>query len=149
MTLTDKIQDWLDTSIVRLATEYDSQGRRASGQWEQDLEGKIDQTDTGFNVKIMGSFYSYWMERGRRLGKFPPIDVIRKWIDDKGIIPDKISKDSLAFLIARKISLHGYEGKPVIANALNDEWIGELLKSVGVFFTEQMRSDIINQLKAA
>jgi hypothetical protein len=149
MTLTDKIQTWLDSSIVKLVREYDEQGRRASGQWEKDLEGTIDQVNTGFVVKIMGSYYSYWMENGRRPGKFPPMDAIRQWIQDKGIIANKISEKSLAFLIARKIAREGYNGKPVIANVLTDEWIGELLQSVGLFFTEQMKSDIINQLKAA
>jgi len=149
MTLTDKIQTWLDSSIVKLVREYDEQGRRASGQWEKDLEGTIDQVNTGFVVKIMGSYYSYWMENSRRPGKFPPMDAIRQWIQDKGIIANKISEKSLAFLIARKIAREGYNGKPVIANVLTDEWIGELLQSVGLFFTEQMKSDIINQLKAA
>ena len=46
------------------------------------------------------------LETGRKPGKQPPSDPIRKWIEAKGVARD-ISSKSLAFLIARKIGREG------------------------------------------
>ena len=51
--------------------------------------------------------YIYYVEQGRKPGKRPPRKAIEQWITDKGIIPDKISKQSLAYLIAKKIGEEG------------------------------------------
>lgn len=149
MTIAEKIQEWCDSSISKLTSEYESQNRKASGQWSKDLESKITQTNTGYNVQLLGSYYTYWMEKGRKPGKFPPIDVIRRWIDEKGIIAEDISRDSLTFLIARKIAKQGYQGKPLVENVLTEQWIKELFESVGLFMAVQIKEDIIKQFKAA
>lgn len=149
-TITDKIQAWCDRSISKLVDEYDNQGRRASGKFEEDLESNIDRTLKGYNIQLIGPAHTFWMENGRKPGKFPPIAIIRKWIDDKGIIPyGNISRDSLAFLIARKISREGYQGRPVVGTVITDEWIQELLDTVGFFLLEDIKSDIIKTLIAA
>lgn len=150
MTITEKIQDWCDGSLSKLVIEYDNQGRRASGNWETELESNIDRTLKGYRIRLLGSYYTYWMENGRRPGKFPPINVIRQWIDDKGIIPyGNISRDSLAFLIARKIARDGYKGRPVVANVITDQWVQELLDAVGLFYLEEIKSDILKELQKA
>ena len=56
---------------------------------------------------IYAAGYAFAVEFGRGPGKMPPINSIRAWIDAKGIEPTGISKDSLAFLIARKIKREG------------------------------------------
>lgn len=61
-------------------------------------------------MRVYSLDYIYYLEKGRKPGKRPPRSAIRQWIDDKGITPDGISKDSLAFLIQRKI---GEEGNTV------------------------------------
>ena len=149
MTISEKIQGWCDSSITKLVVEYDAQNRRASGNWEKDLESTIEVKINGYKVQILGSKYTYWMENGRNAGKFPPINAIRKWIDDKGIIAEGISRNSLAFLIARKIAREGYKGKPLVSNVITDQWVDELLERVGMFYTEDLKSEVIKILKAA
>lgn len=64
--------------------------------------------------RLVGFQYIGAQVHGRRPGAFPPIEDIRAWIDREGIEPQDISKDSLAFLIARKIARKGtdiYLGK--------------------------------------
>jgi hypothetical protein len=56
---------------------------------------------------IYAAGYAFAVEFGRGPGKMPPVKSIRAWIDAKGIEPTGISKDSLAFLIARKIAREG------------------------------------------
>lgn len=79
------------------------------------------------------------LETGRKPGKQPPTDPIRKWIESKGIATD-ISSKSLAYLIARKIGregslLHRKGGKSgVISDFINDKYIKENLSDK--FFLE-------------
>jgi hypothetical protein len=74
--------------------------------------------------------------------------IIRKWIDDKGIIPKgKISKDSLAFLISRKIHKEGI--KPtrtrsrLIVDAINENELNKLFNILG----DDFKTSLINFMK--
>lgn len=72
------------------------------------------------------------LETGRKPGKQPPTEPIRKWIKSKGIATD-ISEKSLAYLIARKIGKEGsllyrQGGKSgVISDFINDKYIKDNL----------------------
>ncbi len=82
----------------------------ASGKTSASL--KIVKVNTSQQV-LRGSDTVYYLIHGRRPGKFPPIQPIRKWVQIK-IRPTDISVNSLAFLIARKIARRGtdiYLGK--------------------------------------
>jgi hypothetical protein len=68
-------------------------------------------------------------ENGTKPGKLR--DIIRKWIDEKGIIPNGISKDSLAFLIQRKIGEEGTTiwqqgGSDLVSGIFNDALTKEI-----------------------
>jgi len=88
-------------------------------------------------LKIYGAGHIFAVETGRRPGSFPNITAIRQWIDDKPIIPrDNISKNSLAFLIARSIArkgtlVHQMGGKSgVLSNVINQDRIDKLRASL-------------------
>lgn len=93
---------------------------------------------TADGLKVYGAGHIFTVETGRKPGAFPNISAIRQWIDDKPIIPrDNISKNSLAFLIARSIArkgtlVHQLGGKSgVLSNVVNQEqvekWKAKLL----------------------
>ena len=70
--------------------------------------------------------YYYFVEQGRRPGRYPPLNVIRNWARVKKSVPqfrDKkgrfISNESRAFLIARSIATYGFGATPFIDNAVN------------------------------
>ncbi len=69
------------------------------------------------------------LETGRKAGKFPPLETIEKWIEDKPVILQDITKKSLAYLIARKISEEGsllYRqggNSGVISDFINDNYV--------------------------
>lgn len=91
-----------------LIEHYKLKGMEASGKWAKEL----DNVSSGLTGKIIGMNYSEQLEYGRRAGKFPPIESIKRWIEDKGIaarIRGDISVSSLAFLIARKIAREGWK----------------------------------------
>lgn len=60
---------------------------------------------------VVGSSANYieWVERGRRPGKFPPIDAITLWVRRKLKVDPKLLK-SVGFLVARKIAKKGTKG---------------------------------------
>jgi hypothetical protein len=85
--------------------------------------------------------------------------IILKWINAKGIIPkDKISKETLAFLIARKIHREGdllhstkqnFRGMKaptgIINSVINDGRIKELSKRLILDFVKSAKTEIWQQ----
>lgn len=88
------------TDIVR---EQRAKRMRASGQSAESM----DIFAGPLRGRLVGADYFRQQVHGRGPGSFPPVDQIREWIDRKGIQPRDITKDSLAFLIARKIARRG------------------------------------------
>jgi hypothetical protein len=113
------------------------------------LADSIDYVVTGSRLTIRGNDYIYYLENGRRPGKRPPKDVIRKWIDDKGIVPrDNISKDSLAYLIARKMGEEGstiYKagGSDLVSGIFNDQFVDSLQSEFMNLLTVEIESEIL------
>lgn len=80
-----------------------------------------------------GVEYWHWLEYGTRLqgpsrrqGKFPPVSAIRKWVDEKPVIPYKgkdgrvPTKGQVAFLIARHIYRFGTPPLRFLEQSLED-----------------------------
>lgn len=74
--------------------------------------------DDYMEVDIELHDYWYYVEHGRRPGKFPPVNKIKEWIQVKPVTPYANSKgrmptvDQLAFLIGRKIATEGTDPQP-------------------------------------
>jgi flagellar biosynthesis regulator FlbT len=66
----------------------------------------------------------YGIEIGRGAGKRPPVEAIKKWIEDKNIRPkdSSVSARSLPFVISRAIGEEGTKGNAhhVVRKALNN-----------------------------
>lgn len=151
MTLKETIQAWTDKTIVDLKKSYNDKGFRASGTWERSLSGEVVEKEGNIHSLISGQNYTKFMEEGR--GITSPAKrgrlrgIIRKWIDDKGIVPNgKMSKDSLAFLIARKIDEKGIQIRPdrqgVVTNVIKEN-MNDILKDMGKVFTTEIKSDLL------
>ena len=104
-------------------------------------------------LSIYGNDYIQFLENGRRPGKRPPTSVIRQWIDDKGIIPDGISKDSLAFLIARRMGEEGstiYQagGSDLISGIFNETLQRSIEAEFAQLLVTEIQSEIFDLLAA-
>lgn len=134
-----------------LITAYDRKGMRASGQFADNLE--VRQTLRG--VQLWGLSYAQQLETGRNAGKFPPIDAIKQWIEDKGIasrLNGEITKNQLAFLIARKIAREGWKregfgGIELISEVITEQRIQSIIDKVGEEILLKYTSDIIKMVK--
>lgn len=81
-------------------------------------------------------------------------EKIRQWIDDKGIVPkDNISKDSLAFLITRKIHREGTslypQGSDLLSAIVTDKLINDIKSDIFLEFQAVFETKIATIKKAA
>ena len=145
MTSTEKILFDEFTSIKEdIISLYDNRGRRASGDFANEMEVEVD----GLTVRLLGAAHSEYVVEGRGPGKFPPIDRIEKWIEDKGIaatIEGEITVSSLAFLIARKIAREGTEvwkegGDDLISSVITPQRIQSIIDKVSLFNVSEFTS---------
>lgn len=101
-------------------------GINASYKLLNSVETVVRRNDDEFVVTINLEDYWIYVENGRGPGKFPPIDKILEWVRIKPVIPYSDSRgrlpteESLAFLIARKISREGTEPKRVLAETITE-----------------------------
>jgi len=152
MELFEKEVEQLKLDFIK---KYNELGMKASGEWERQLEYFIKYVEKNVIVEYFGLNYTEYLTKGRTPGKFPPINVIRKWIDDKGITPkDKISKDSLAFLIARKIANEGTSyfkqgGTDLIDGVITQERVQAIAEAYGKSILTEFTLDINQQLQRA
>ena len=77
------LSEWAENVIIQIQDNLDSTGTTASGKTKKSLEYEL--TDTG--IRILGRQYFQGVEEGRPAGGIPFRfqDIIRKWMDDKGI----------------------------------------------------------------
>jgi hypothetical protein len=115
-----------------LIIKHDEKGMRASGEFAESLEVISGEN----NVSLFGAGHAVQLEQGRGAtqsgaSSTPTLrEQIRQWIDDKGIQSD-ISKDSLAFLIARKIHAEGWDRKDVnlISEVITPERVDQIIEA--------------------
>ena len=101
-------------------------GINASYKLLNSVETVVRRNDDEFIVTINLEPYWYYVENGRKAGRFPPIDKILEWIRIKPITPYSDSRgrlpteEQLAFLISRKIAEQGTEGRNVLYETVDE-----------------------------
>lgn len=126
--------------------------KKATGNLINSIATNVTFGDLVFTVSMDLEDYWYYVEHGRKAGKWPPRDKILEWIRVKPVIPyptpsGKLpTQEQLAFLISRKIGTQGIkEGRqlantleglnqqylPLLEKALEDDWVNN--HSIQVF----------------
>ena len=106
------LKDLLEDIKTDMISQQNALGIRASGASADSLQV----SDSSKGPTLTGAHYWAFLfdDTGRGPGGFPPIDLIKDWIFDKGLsISGTI--EQAAFLIGRKIADEGtgiYQGKP-------------------------------------
>lgn len=141
--------------IAEIRTLIISTGANASGKTANSLESKIKSTKNFSTFTITGGQGFEYIERGRgatkRKGRGALRGIIRQWIDDKGITPDKgMTKDSLAFVITRAIHQRGTllnllgEVREIQSAVLTENRLDELYSNFGNLVQEQIINSILD-----
>jgi len=154
------VSEWLDDVKDDLVKNYDKLGLRASGNWERKLKPFQKVDSRSIKAGIKGERYTGALENGRkptstsRAGSPTLREAIRVWIDDKRIIPKgNITKDSLAYLIARKIHEKGinvpnkFNKGGLISDVVTKERMNKLNEQLTLFYINDFKSDVIKTLK--
>ncbi len=147
-------KEYLEKLKAKLIAKYHELGLKASGEYEEELEYEVK----GDKFTMWGAGHSYWMENGRREGRFPPVSVIENWIDVKSGLPQVFyeNKKQMAFVIARKIAEEGikvpnkYNKGEVVSAVINDflsNDIYNLIEDIGGSWRAEYESDIIREFK--
>jgi hypothetical protein len=126
------------TIVDEIRYNIDQRGVKASGRTQKALRYQVDETDSGFLLQVFGPKYVKALEDGRgptkkgNDGGKTLVEIIREWIDDKGIVPESKNgisptKDTLARAIASSIhkrgtNLYRHGGHSgVLSDVINEE----------------------------
>jgi hypothetical protein len=157
LTLDKKTLAEFDKKLISdLRASLDAAGTTASGKTKESLHS-VTGPDS---YKLWGRKFIFGLEYGRKKSKNDNgkilKDIILEWIKVKPIIPrDGISKESLAFLITRKIHKKGdllnstgmnfrKMAKPtgIINSVINDGRIEQLSKRLILDFVKSAKTEI-------
>lgn len=116
--LREVLQQYGDYFIQLAKDDLQANRTNASYTLSDTMRTIVNIFDDRMEVDIELQDYWYYVEHGRRPGKFPPVNKIKDWIRVKPVTPYADSKgriptvDQLAFLIGRKISKEGTDPQP-------------------------------------
>ena len=108
---------------------------------------------TDIKLEIKGLRYIGALDKGRRPGRFPPVDAIRDWVAQKlGISGNE--NDSIAYLIGRKIanegtSIYQDKSKGIELESIVDMGIKLIKKRVTAKLLIDIKAKIIDLSKGA
>lgn len=150
VSLTAQLVEAIQTKLI------ERKGASGSFQSVVNASGKLAKSiryevTNGTVLSFYGNDYIQYLENGRgptkNGGNGAVKRAIRQWIDDKGIIPDGISKDSLAFLIARRIHQEGstiYQagGSDLVSGIFNEALQRSIEAEFAQLLVTEIQSDI-------
>lgn len=155
MDLSNDIELWINNTEQALIQNYKNKKFKASGNWERSLNSTYKQEPSKINIQIEAAHYSYFMEKGRgktqggSAGAGGLKAIILQWLIDKAIMPrePKVKRESLAFVIARKIHNEGVkispEKKNVISGVLTDDCLNPLLESLKTATIKEIKKELV------
>ncbi len=155
------VNKWLDKTKTDLIKNYSKLGLKASGQWPKGLDGFIKHNTSNIKVGMFGYRYTGALENGRKKtrstaakGNPTLVEIIRKWIDDKGLTPKKGStKDKMASGIAYNIHKNGikvpnkHNKGGLVTDVVTKARLETLVKDIGNATIKDFKSKIIKELK--
>lgn len=126
------VQAVMEEMAIAIRNEYQDNlirnDRIASGDLLNNIEYEITRDDFTVTIYVKMKDYWYYVENGRKAGKWPPIQNILDWIKIKPVLPRPNAEgklptpQQLAFLIARKIGEEGTEGTQDLRKATDTIW---------------------------
>lgn len=130
---------------------YTSKLPSASGNLVNSVTSIINKN--GNEYEVIFSLLDYWkvVEEGRKAGKFPPPEAIKKWIRVIPVFPRPYTlptgrqviptENQLAFLIGRKIATEGMQARPYLQESIN-ELAGQLVHDLAGSISNNFRNSL-------
>lgn len=107
-------EDWqplCDLLAQKIREKIAEQDHNATGALSASVEARAVELADRWRIEVLANDYGIFVNNGRSAGsKFPPIDIIRKWMEDRNIGTELVRESQrrgLAFIIARSIATKG------------------------------------------
>lgn len=99
------LEDFAEYLIQTAKDNMSKNHSYASGELADSMDYRVEIKDDRYAVYIEMESYWYYVEKGRKAGKIPPVHRIYEWINQKGIAPrpSTPSVESLSFAIQKSI----------------------------------------------
>lgn len=138
------IKEEIEALLKEIKQAYEESGKRTSGEFANGLEAIYESN----KATIKG--YTYLA--GRSAGKMPPIENIKRWIEQKGVTPieSKMTTTSLAWAIAKNISKNGTNKEnhlKIYEEIVTPERIDEIIKKVSQFNVNLFVNELTTKLE--
>ena len=125
----------------------------ATGRLANSIKDIVKFDGKYLTVSIQLEDYWKWVENGRKAGKFPPVDAIKKWITIKPVIPrgknGKVpTENQLSYLIGRKIAREGTRANPFLEPTIRDfKLVDKIYAAVNSMLTDEINKVVSEELK--
>ncbi len=160
----EEIARELETLLTNaLRDKFKSQGHTATGKGSKSIETKVLGNGTNLVIQVLGEDYLLNQETGRKAGKLPNIDALKKWVKQKGIASESKAVNRIAWAIGvnmKKIGMHSKNSRLDMskrrfisstveeeANVINDKLFQMFEKNFNVLITKYANSNKqVNQI---
>lgn len=136
MDLTSIIRSAAKEIVAGLKDEFEQQGHKATGKGLDSIHEVIEQTDSGFLIKIVALDYLIYVNMGRDAGKMPPVSKIKEWVKVV-ITQDEQAAESIAWAIAKTIEKEGIPTSGAYRYSSNGRRVG---------FIDYVRNTLVNEV---
>lgn len=98
---------------------------------------------TNEGLKVYALDYIYYLEKGRKPGKRPPVAALIPWVQARGLASNEKEVKSIAFLIARKIGEKGTTifqngGSDIVSAVVSQDLIQNVVMDIGAFVASRV-----------
>lgn len=121
----ERVVRLMDNAARRGAVEIAREARANAPKAQSTLASSISvrRLAPGVHQVIVGADYGVFVEEGTEPGGFPPQRSIEDWLGVRNIEPNdpRMTREDLAFVIARSIARHGTPAQPFFDPAVEDQ----------------------------
>lgn len=147
------IKEITNLFAAALKDKLEENGSNATHQLSNSIKDIVKFDGKYLTVSIQLEEYYKYVENGRKAGKFPPVDAIKKWITIKPVIPrgknGKVpTENQLSYLIGRKIAREGTRANPFLEPTIRDfKLVDKIYAAVNSMLTNEINKAVSEELK--
>lgn len=147
------IKEITNLFAAALKDKLEENGSNATHQLSNSIKDIVKFDGKYLTVSIQLEDYYKYVENGRKAGKFPPVDAIKKWITIKPVIPrgknGKVpTENQLTYLIGRKIAREGTRANPFLEPTIRDfKLVDKIYAAVNSMLTDEINKAVSEELK--
>lgn len=124
------IQELADHLAGQVGLELVQQGHNNTGTLIESVRMTVTESLEGVVIECSTLDYGTYLDTGRRPGKMPPVDALKKWVEQRGIASEQREIQSIAFAIGKAIEREGSPTRGAYKfskNGRRTNWINEVL----------------------